>query len=247
MSSSVNWDRAAASYDVLHGLRGDLQKTAWRQLFQRLFPAEQPLRILDAGTGTGFVAGFLAELGHDVVGLDYAPQMLAIAKERMPAQGLSLRFVLGDAASPAAALPDERFDAVVSRYVLWTFVDPERAVQAWSALVAPGGRIVTVDGVWSEVTFADQVAAHAGYALEAVRTRSLPPRFRGDPLLPLRHVRDDVPARNVFLRAGLSDVRSEMLPAIDRVEQSVMSLEERLRYRWRRYLVEGSVGGRSLD
>jgi hypothetical protein len=43
------------------------------------------------------------------------------------------------------------------------------------------------------------------------------------------------------VRAGLSDVLAEELAWIDNVERSVMPLDERLRHRYRRYLLEGTT------
>lgn len=45
---------------------------------------EPPGRVLDAGCGTGRVAIRLAELGHDVVGVDVDASMLAMAREEAP-------------------------------------------------------------------------------------------------------------------------------------------------------------------
>ncbi|MGH9206343.1 MAG: class I SAM-dependent methyltransferase, partial [Acidimicrobiales bacterium] len=39
-----------------------------------------PGRALDAACGTGRHARFLVERGHDVVGVDYTPEMLARSK-----------------------------------------------------------------------------------------------------------------------------------------------------------------------
>ena len=51
-------------------------------LLAGLMPA--PARVLDAGCGTGRVAIRLHELGHDVVGVDVDPSMLAMARRDAP-------------------------------------------------------------------------------------------------------------------------------------------------------------------
>src|SRR3954451_212389 len=45
---------------------------------------DPPARVLDAGCGTGRVAIRLAELGHDVVGVDIDASMLREAREEAP-------------------------------------------------------------------------------------------------------------------------------------------------------------------
>jgi SAM-dependent methyltransferase len=54
-----------------------------------------PATVLDAGCGTGRIAGRLAELGHEVVGLDVDASMLAVARRELPA----LEWVEADLAS----------------------------------------------------------------------------------------------------------------------------------------------------
>jgi len=51
--------------------------------------------VLDLGCGTGRVALYLARRGHDVVGLDHDPDLIAALSAR--AHGLPLQPVLGDA------------------------------------------------------------------------------------------------------------------------------------------------------
>jgi ubiquinone/menaquinone biosynthesis C-methylase UbiE len=58
-----------------------------------------PADVLDVGTGTGFLALLLAELGYRVVGIDLAPDMLEIAQSKCTNE-IAPRFELGDAAAP---------------------------------------------------------------------------------------------------------------------------------------------------
>ena len=46
--------------------------------------APRGARILDAGCGPGRVGAFLADLGHDVVGVDVDPKLIAAAEEDHP-------------------------------------------------------------------------------------------------------------------------------------------------------------------
>src|SRR5699024_7496858 len=51
-----------------------------------------------------------------------------------------------DAVAPSFA--DGSFDAVVSRYVMWTLHDPLTALTNWKRLLRPGGVLVLVDAPW---------------------------------------------------------------------------------------------------
>jgi ubiquinone/menaquinone biosynthesis C-methylase UbiE len=70
--------------------------------------------VLDLACGTGRVAFPLARAGFDVTGIDKAPGMIAIAREKQRAAGLkSLRFLRGDMARFAVT---RRFGLVVIAY-----------------------------------------------------------------------------------------------------------------------------------
>jgi SAM-dependent methyltransferase len=193
-------------------------------------------------TGTGFLALLMSEMGHDVTGVDLSEQMMSVGRAHAEARGMTTRFVVGDAEEPAAL---GEFDVVISRHLLWTLRRPEQAVRAWSQLLRPGGRVIAIDGLWFHLSVADRAVSEVGRLL----TRLRPDREKrghhypadADGHLPLKHLRSFEPARNVFVRAGLSDVLAEELAWIDNVERSVMPLDERLRHRYRRYLLEGTT------
>ena len=88
-------------------------------------------RVLDVGTGTGRVAQLVAERfpEADVVGVDLAPKMIEVAREKVP----QARFEVAD----AQRLPfdDGAFDLVTLANVIPFFDELER-------VTAPGGRVV---------------------------------------------------------------------------------------------------------
>src|SRR5258708_28768505 len=112
----------------------------WRRRWAALEQGAQPLsdrmmylahvapgqRVLDVATGIGEPAMTAAcQVGPSgsVVAIDQAPQMLAVARERMQAAGIrTVEFVEGDA--EAATLPLDSFDGVVCRWGLMFFHDP---------------------------------------------------------------------------------------------------------------------------
>jgi len=120
------WNARPETYDgaAYHGLRGDKEKVAWLATVRGLV-GEPPLDVLDSGTGTGFLALLLAELGHQVTGIDLAEEMLATARAKATALPNPPHLHIGDAIDPP--LPAESFDVVVCRHLLWTLTDPTGA------------------------------------------------------------------------------------------------------------------------
>lgn len=142
------WDIRSHSYDDSpgHGFGNQSVHDAWMAQLRSLLPRCCSSRILDVGTGTGFLALLAAELGYQSTGVDLSPMMLRIAESK--ADGMANRpvFQVGDAVAPPFA--PESFEVIVSRHVLWTLRDPELAFQNWKRLLAPGGTLVAIDGLW---------------------------------------------------------------------------------------------------
>ena len=102
--------------------------------------AESPAgRAVDAACGTGRVSVVLAELGHDVIGVDETEAMLALARERVP--GADFR------AGSLTSLPleNEEADLAVCSLALTHLADIGPAVAELARVVRPGGRIVISD------------------------------------------------------------------------------------------------------
>lgn len=79
-------------------------------------------RVLDAGCGSGRVGGFLAQAGHDVVGVDVDPVLIEAAREDHP----DSRWIVQDLAEldlPAAGVSGS-FDAIVCAGNVMTFLAP---------------------------------------------------------------------------------------------------------------------------
>jgi ubiquinone/menaquinone biosynthesis C-methylase UbiE len=139
------WDDDAAVYDDAagHAMSDPVEAAAWRRVLERTLPAA-PAEVLDVGTGTGSLAIIAAELGHTVSGVDLSEGMLARAKDKASAAGVSIAFSHGRAEDP----PSGPFDAVIERHVLWTIPDPIAALASWRTVTRRGGRIVLLEGSW---------------------------------------------------------------------------------------------------
>ena len=101
--------------------------------------ARRPLagkRALDVGCGAGLLAEPLARMGAAVVGLDAAPENIAVARDHAAAQSLAIDYRAGGIESLAAG---ERFDLVVSMEVIEHVADPAAFLRGLAGALAPGG------------------------------------------------------------------------------------------------------------
>src|SRR5438270_8475503 len=109
-----------------------------RQLFEQsgIGPG---MRILDVGSGAGDVAFLAAELvGPDgnVVGVDRVGAAVEWATARASSREVkNVTFLEGD---PALMLFDQKFDAVLGRFVLMYYHDPVETIRRLARHVRPG-------------------------------------------------------------------------------------------------------------
>lgn len=96
--------------------------------------------VLDVGCGTGELAIFLGERGHDVLGIDGASSAIAKASAKAEARRSDAEFLVTDALDLAAL--ERSFDTVVDSGLFHVFEDDERPRFAASihASLVQGGR-----------------------------------------------------------------------------------------------------------
>lgn len=98
------------------------------------------MRVLEIGSGAGDVAFMLAELvgtSGQVVGVDINPNILETARQRAAdAEIKNVKFITGDARELTF---DEKFDAVVGRFVLMYMANPDKAFVKFISHLKPGG------------------------------------------------------------------------------------------------------------
>ena len=118
---------------------------------------------LDAACGTGRHAAWLAAAGHATTGIDATPEMLDIARTRVP----DADFRLGD----LARLPvdDGAFDFAICALALAHLERPGPAIREIARAVRPGGRIVLTDAHPTFVLIQGQAVFPSGDGLAYVR------------------------------------------------------------------------------
>lgn len=111
---------------------------------------EPGFSVLDVGCGAGASTFAAAErIGHGaVIGVDRDPALIELAHARMATRHLhaSVSFMNADAST--VDLPAGSFDALISRFGMMLFDDPEAAFAHLGQRLRPGGRMSYV--TWTE-------------------------------------------------------------------------------------------------
>jgi SAM-dependent methyltransferase len=118
-------------------------------------------KVLDIATGPGNAALHAARLKAEVTGVDVAPRLLDVARERASSEGLDVDFRIGDAQQ--LPFPAGSFDVVLSIFGIIFADDRERAFSELVRVLKPGGRAFFT--AWLPGGAIDQMT---GILLEAV-------------------------------------------------------------------------------
>ncbi len=136
------FDQVAAGYDARNRLFSADRDRAWRRRAASLAGLRPGQTALDLCTGTGKLAHeLLPYVGPSgrVIGVDFSPAMLDLARRREP----NVEFRLGDVARLSEA--DASIDAVTIGFGLRNLVDRDAALREMFRVLRPGGRLVILE------------------------------------------------------------------------------------------------------
>ena len=158
------WTGRAASYSQVNQLElATEQRRKWSDCLHaeiaRQFTGRAPgsLRVLEVGTGPGFFAILLRELGYDVTAIDLTPAMLTEAKKNAGELAGKIRWMEMNA--EALDFADASFDVVVSRNLTWNLPHPDKAYAEWTRVLKSGGLLLNFDANWYAYLFDDEAQA----------------------------------------------------------------------------------------
>lgn len=135
----------APRYDLLNRVLSAGVDQVWRIAAVKAALEKNPLRILDLATGTGDIALLLKKVAPqaEVIGGDFAPPMLELARQKAQIAGLSIPFVEADALG--LPFPDQHFDAVTVAFGFRNFADYPKALAELYRVITPGGRLCILE------------------------------------------------------------------------------------------------------
>ena len=138
------FDRIAHRYDLVNTVLSFGTDGGWRSRAARETGLKAGGSALDVACGSGKLTAELGRIAGPngrVVGLDFSPEMLAIARLRHP----GIEFTEGDALS--LPFEDASFDAATIAFGLRNLADPVRGLREMTRVVKPGGRAVVLEFV----------------------------------------------------------------------------------------------------
>jgi SAM-dependent methyltransferase len=128
--------------------------------------------VIDLACGTGNAALLATMSGATVIGIDAAPRLLGVARERARAHGLKVDFREGDLLN--LPLDDAGADVVVSVFGVIFARDPSRAIHEIARILRSGGRALI--SAWVPAGPIDSMLGARGSVLG--RVSQSPPRKR---------------------------------------------------------------------
>lgn len=141
------WTTRASGFSAsINNEMNSFKRNAWKSIIKRLAKSNGDLKALDVGTGPGFFAILMAELGYEVIAVDNSENMLMEAKKNADYAGYRITFAKGDAQT--INMPDGSFDLIISRNLVWTLTEPLQAYKEWYRLLSPAGRVIVFDANW---------------------------------------------------------------------------------------------------
>ena len=140
--------RISPRYDLMNSLMTGGMHHRWKRATARLTTGTATGPALDVATGTGDLAFALADCRNvtEVVGVDLLPEMLSIANRRRvatPNHAQAVRFVQADALQ--LPFPDGSFIGATAGFSLRNMPDVPCAIRQMARVVAPGGRVTTLE------------------------------------------------------------------------------------------------------
>ena len=142
--AQANWNQNAQRWDAGYDEDGDPNRRYMSdEPMLAMLGAVQGLRVLDVGSGNGYLCRKLAQKGALMTGVELSDEFVTMSKQREARRPLGITYYRASAAE-MDFLADAAFDKVVSNYVLMDIPDYKSALQHIQRVLRPGGIFVAV-------------------------------------------------------------------------------------------------------
>ena len=225
------WDKRSQTYDENRYNSQNGVRHFWKGILKDAIRTDESLKILDVGTGTGFLALLFAEMGHSVTGMDISRGMLKKARHNAGKLKLTVDFMHCDAEN--LPFEDGTFDVVINRHLLWTLPSPKVAIDEWSRAVKSGGKVMLIDGRWYDPTMDMRLRRFLGRMITFVTEKRSPRMFTSY----YANIKDRLPffdgsgsnhIVDLFTKAGLKNISVDNLEKLKEFENENRSLAYRI-------------------
>ena len=233
------WTNRAEGYskvniDELHST----QKQKWQQtILQELsslltHKKRKDIHILDIGTGPGFFAIILSELGFTVTAIDYTEEMLKKAKANAGKYADKIDFRIMDAQKLAFA--DNSFDIIVTRNLTWNLENPQEAYTEWYRVLKDNGLLLNFDANWYSHLFDPQKRQAYELDRKNVASANLDDHYTCTDIDTMEQIARQVPLSNIIRplwdKKILTHIGFSTISLNTHIWQKVWSNEEKINY-----------------
>ena len=237
------WDNRALDYskETGHGFSSAEEYGLWSEVVRRNLPPSNGRKALDLGTGPGYMAMLLCQLGYETKGLDVSENMLSLARQKAQKAGLAVEFLQGDVDVPP--FEENSMDIIVCRHIMWTLPDVSQAIATWKSILKDRGSLLVIDGIWSSRTIEGLMRTLAGNLIRTVKDKKLPTNWKKKYVSDQRILPyiDGAPAAvviNALEALGFRNIRHDPLKEIIAFERRNGSLDYRIQFaHYPRYLI----------
>ena len=138
----------AGSYDLNNRVHSFWRDQAWRRFAVKSANVQPGDTVLDVACGTGdLTEAFAATNAASVVGMDFTPAMLDVAREKIKSRpaalGSKTSYREGDAMN--LTVDSASVDVVSIAFGIRNVSDPAKAIREFFRVLKPGGRLVVLE------------------------------------------------------------------------------------------------------
>jgi len=137
----------ARRYDLLNAVLSFGCDRSWRRFAMAQIDGIPNGLILDLATGTGKIALLAARRNpaSTILGVDFCPQMLAVARDKVKVVSLESRVLLVQGDALRLPFPDSSFDCVTIGFALRNVTSIASLFSEMARVTKPGGKMVSLE------------------------------------------------------------------------------------------------------